>query len=459
MASTESRAGFRPPWALRSDSDGVSDGATGEAIVEDGAAGAVSATIAAFEAADAPGDESVAELTVAAEPAPPVPTKFQADLARAMRAAAESARTEAIDRLAVDSTARIEAIKTEVADAAAELRQRADDDIAGIRDWSKAEIARIRSETDTRIAGRKSELDHEIAEHEDTVRARIEAVTARVAAFEANLDAFFELLSREDDPTRIAVMAQALPEAPDLERIGADPTSSEAAPVASATVVESAVTEASVAGDDADPDEAAGDGSDEVLTDSEFTASVDRRLAAFGLAPTAAAEAEAEAEAGSDLPTVAEAASGDIDSAADAGSATTTEPEVVAEVVAVVAEVADPAGPAWGMAPTIDEAPVASPTDTTVVVEGLISVASIAGFKRNLSRLDGVSSVTVTSGPDGEFIFAVKHDGSATVEAGLPGMAGFGVRILEVADGTIKISAHDPETAADGVLDRAGSRG
>ena len=38
---------------------------------------------------------------------------------------------------------------------------------------------------------------------------------------------------------------------------------------------------------------------------------------------------------------------------------------------------------------------------------GLVSVASIASFKRQLGRVAGVQSVGVSSGPDGEFVFAV----------------------------------------------------
>ena len=48
---------------------------------------------------------------------------------------------------------------------AAELRSKADGDVAAIRDWSKAEIARVREETESRIAARKAALDDEMVEH------------------------------------------------------------------------------------------------------------------------------------------------------------------------------------------------------------------------------------------------------------------------------------------------------
>ena len=91
------------------------------------------------------------------------------------------------------------------------------------------------------------------------------------------------------------------------------------------------------------------------------------------------------------------------------------------------------------------------------MVDGLISVASIAGFKRHLSRIEGVAGVTVTSGPDGEFVFAVTHDPSAAVQAARPGIPGFGVRIVDARRGRSGVTAHDPETS-DASLDPVARR-
>ncbi len=158
-----------------------------------------------------------ASAAPAAEPTGPAPTKFQVDLARAMRAAAETARTESLERLAAEAKARVEAVRSDSTGAATELRQRADDDIAEIREWSKGELARIRAETDTKISDRKSWLEREMEAHEEGIEGRVAAVSARVTAFEAQLDAFFERLAAEDDPTRIAAIAQTLPDVPDLD--------------------------------------------------------------------------------------------------------------------------------------------------------------------------------------------------------------------------------------------------
>ena len=64
-----------------------------------------------------------------------------------------------------------------------------------------------------------------------------------------------------------------------------------------------------------------------------------------------------------------------------------------------------------------------------VVVTGLVSVASIAGFKRHLGRVPGVQSVGVSSGPDGEFVFAVTHGADVVLRDAIPTLPGFGARV------------------------------
>ena len=106
------------------------------------------------------------------------PNKFMADLTKAMQTAAESARADSIERLTADAKAHIEAIHADSANEATDLRKQADDDVAAVRDWSKAEIARIREETDERITHRKTALEREIEEHAAEIEARIERVQA-----------------------------------------------------------------------------------------------------------------------------------------------------------------------------------------------------------------------------------------------------------------------------------------
>ena len=83
---------------------------------------------------------------------------------------------------------------------------------------------------------------------------------------------------------------------------------------------------------------------------------------------------------------------------------------------------------------------------TQVVVVGLVSVASIASFKRHLGRLAGVHSVGVSSGPDGEFLFAVNHSADLVLRDAIPGLPSFQARVTGSGDGVLNVTAHDPES-------------
>ena len=85
-------------------------------------------------------------------------------------------------------------------------------------------------------------------------------------------------------------------------------------------------------------------------------------------------------------------------------------------------------------------------SSTRVVVTGLVSVASIAGFKRNLARVEGVRSVGVSSGPDGEFVFAVTHDPGLELSDGIATLPGFAARVTNEAPGELTVAARDPES-------------
>jgi hypothetical protein len=86
------------------------------------------------------------------------------------------------------------------------------------------------------------------------------------------------------------------------------------------------------------------------------------------------------------------------------------------------------------------------PRTTQVVVSGLVSVASIASFKRHLGRLAGVQTVAVASGPDGEFVFNVTHRPDVSFRDALPTMPGFAARVTSTDDGSVHVTARDPES-------------
>jgi hypothetical protein len=82
---------------------------------------------------------------------------------------------------------------------------------------------------------------------------------------------------------------------------------------------------------------------------------------------------------------------------------------------------------------------------TQVVVTGLVSVASIASFKRHLGRLVGVDAVAVASGPEGEFVFSVTHRADVAFRDAVPSMPGFAARVTGTGDGVVSVAARDPE--------------
>ena len=204
MAQTDSRAGFRLPWSSERTSDSTeTDHAERDVTPESGwpdhAAGNVGDAPATSEAGET--HAAATEGTTMTEPsagfggaAPAAvrrPSKFLADLTRAMQAAAEEARALTLSQFQADAKTYVERIHDRSATEAANLRRAADDDVAAVREWSKAEIARIREETESRISARKARLEGEIEEHTALIEREVEGVQARVAAFEQEMADFF----------------------------------------------------------------------------------------------------------------------------------------------------------------------------------------------------------------------------------------------------------------------------
>jgi len=196
----------------------------------------------------------------------------------------------------------------------------------------------------------------------------------------------------------------------------------QAAAEAAATLETAEVTLDAAAGDsagaeaeitaDAAPDETPPDPGTREMAEPE----VDPRLAMLGLTPDFAAAEMAAVEM----------AAAEIDDL----------PEISGDALA-----ARLSGLVPGDAPAADEAAVT----TQVVVTGLVSVASIASFKRHMGRLVGVGHVGVSSGPDAEFVFAVSHDPATALRDLLPTLPGFAARVVGTGDGVIHVSAQDPQ--------------
>jgi len=475
MATTESRSGFRLPWSPdRAPAlDEADEPLEGEAQAVDPEPSVLPARDAEAvqpatghpeepAAANEPSDAAaapvaepmpMAEVPVAAAAPTRRPTKFLVDLTHAMQAAAEQARAATLEQFRVEGSTQVEQIKgRSVADADA-LRRHAEEDVAGIKDWSRTEIARIREQAENRIASRRGQLDGQLARHASLVEQNVARIEAQVAVFEAEMAAFFDELLVETDVSMLAARAQQMPEPPTFGepdeaafaallaepglgvpavaqiaepeptiKTGSisqpEPTTDAAsdAAIAEATWDAGAEPDASAPTLGAEPDPA------EPAEPDADSADPDPRLALLGLTPDfAAAEADAAEAAAAEISEIPELDGDDL-AARLAGRVLDSEP-------------GDSAA----------ERPTTPMSTTQVAVAGLVSVASIASFKRYLGRLAGVQHVSVSSGPDGEFLFAVQHEATLSLRDVIPTLPGFGARVTADGDGVITVTAHDPE--------------
>lgn len=547
MATTDTRSGFRLPWssdrshdeqheepaeAAGTAAEGVAPASQGSETVADGTwpevdmtsrPGTVTLPSDPAAQADVPTSaeepqvmvDTVNALAPTATSAPRKPSKLIAELAAAMRATAEAAREQALAQVEADANQVVEAIRARSTEGVAELRHRSDEDVAAIREWSKVEIARIREETDHRISDRKATLETQIAAHGASIERRVEAVQGTVAAYEADMAEFFERLLRESDPTRLATMAESMPEPPSLvawtelddlavETVAgiadtqpvieaateaADDTTAEPAfeaaddTTGSATGAEAADASATTdawASTDAEWSPVAtavatrpemtreaqdswpiGDAAEDAAndwgaprraaTDEPDREPLDRDAIMAALEAAAEAVGAAEAAASSDQVELdPDLSVNRVDEQEETSFELTVDPEAEAAIAArldAFGGMPEPT-PADRLASFQPAAAAGDgdPTSTQVVVTGLVSVASIASFKRHLGRIAGVHAVSVASGPDGEFVFSVNHRPDVSFRDIVPTLPGFAARVTGGDEGVVNVTARDPET-------------
>ncbi len=463
MDTTEQRAGFRLPWSDRRETpveDGVAGGAPADA---EGNAGMQQA-----DAPDGPADETSVPEGAAPEAPPPVeapgppeirasrrPSRFLAELTRAMHAAAEDGRVATLEQLHAEGKAAVEEIQSRSTEDATAIRRHADDDVTHIREWSKAEIARIREEAEQRIAARKVDLDRELEGHAAVVEAEIENVQGQVTAFEREMDSFFERLIAEGDPGRFADLAASLPEpapfSPLSDEQRAEIAARASAPAAEPEPETEAAPQAEAMAGEGAPEGEAETGAEMAMVEGVADAEAPAAEAEAGAVAAVAAddtllEAPAEEQRFAEgieerLAALPDFAGAERDALAGM-SAGEGEPGVVD--TSLSARLAGLAGPTSHAAPQAPAQDVAVAT-SQVVVTGLTSVSSIAAFKRQLGRLDGVRSVAVSSGPSGEFVFAVTHAEGAQLADGVASLGGFAPQISKVEPGLVEVAAREPE--------------
>jgi len=538
MASTDTRSGFRLPWSSdRSQEDPAVQDAVDDA--PEAAAAPAKPGVAwpetdfasrtGFHAAQprqtgAPAAPEEAPTMTTEQPvvAPKKPSKLMTDLATAIRATTEAARDQRLSQVEAEANSVVEMIRAQSDEGAVGLRRKSDEDVAAIRDWAKAEIARIKEESESKIADRKHLLEQEVADHAAAIEDRCAEVQSTVIGYRAAMVAYFERLSAEDDPARLATMAESMPEPPQVETLS----------VLDDMSIEGAAARRAVAGGEelAEPGEDDDDGS-EASAEGDIHVSDDRIANAlgFGIEPSEDGPEASADDAGSaegdvprwaagetpeNFPVSSEGAEGDVPRwaagetpenfpvssegaeggdpvdrgaimaaleaaaeavvAAEAAAESAESAEASADVAETAAELlttragqqdeADPEAQAalsarmdaGGMDTESYQDRLASlnhpeasadgaPRTTQVVVTGLVSVASIASFKRHLGRLVGVTGVAVASGPDGEFIFNVTHRPDVSFRDAIPTMPGFAARVVATGDGVVSVTAHDPE--------------
>jgi hypothetical protein len=243
--------------------------------------------------------------------------------------------------------------------------------------------------------------------------------------------AFFERLSTEQDPTRIAAMAERMPEPPDLAGVAAaivEPMTPSIAP-AEALIDDTPAVESDGSETESEASAATTDNGESAEPETGQTESFE----------TGHAEGEAQASTPDFAAAEAEAAAftGDVEDdaseASEPASAPTHDHESAAAALAATAD---------------DSPPQGERATTRVMVTGLVSVASIATFKRSLGRVPGVSTIGVASGPDGEFVFTVSHDSGIRLGDAIVALPGFEARVTAETSGGLEVAAHDPDAGS-----------
>ena len=373
-------------------------------------------------------------------------------LVKAMREAAIASREETSARLRAEATAQMEAIRERGTVDAAELRKRADEDIAAIREWSKAELARVRQTTEDRIEGRRHELTGEGERHAAAVERQVGEVEATVMSFESEMEEFFKRLLAEDDPARLATLAEQAPAPPDLSADGAEIDWQAMDVEANAAIEANADAEANA--DIHVEESSSASATNDDGFDAEMEAAIAARIAAVAAIdetePEAAVEPQPAAAKNGAAPKDAEQA----EPAAPAEDALEAHDAAAAEVAAVegldLSGASEEQWPAATLAASrrgeasTNGTGEPGPEQTHLVVTGLTSVAGISALKGALGGLAGVRSVSVSSGERGAFVFAVNHGKSVDLRAALPKLQGFAAHITDDTGTSLAVTAHEP---------------
>jgi hypothetical protein len=387
------RSGIRLPWSH--DDEGEEAPATGAPEAwsaqepgdekpgspEDGqAAAAQSAEVRATEAAPAPMSAEDNELLTS--------------LITAMREVAERERAAKVTSLKTTVEEAIERMKARAAEQAAQLRERADLDVAGIAEWVKSETERIETEGRTKTDARHAQLTEQLAEHQRHSDSSMDAVRGRVAEYETQLSTFFAELEAINDPAVFGAAAKRMPRPPSLDLPGepvatASPSANPEAPATNTyetieTAEAGATTEAAAAPETAETAETAEASATTEAEAAPETAETAETAETGETGETAETGETTEAEAAAET-----AETGD-DSAEHTADAVTSqapaEPAAEAEMKQSPAETLRDRLDALGIADEAAPDTEATAT-TTATVEGTEADATVSGTDGLAARL------------------------------------------------------------------------
>jgi hypothetical protein len=207
-------------------------------------------------AADAPASDDAAAAPASAE------EEFLAELARAMQATVAVQRVRIVEDAERRRQAHVEQVRAREAAEADRMRELAAEDMKAIESWADGERKRIQLERHRRATELHEDLDLSLAEHRSKIDREIEGVETAIAAYRAEVEAFFDGLDRETDVVVIAQQASWRPVFPTLDLVG----EAVADPSVDATTAEPSATDESWPGsDDGAPGAEGGDGEPAVV--------------------------------------------------------------------------------------------------------------------------------------------------------------------------------------------------
>jgi hypothetical protein len=427
-------------------------------------------------------------------PVPPLdvtrlPSRFQADLMRAIFDATRDECVSLVEQARADAASVVETIRRQAAEEAAALQEQAERDHEEAREWLRRETERLNQEYQRRVAERRDALALELEAHASQVERQVEVTQERLAGYEEIMKAFVVRLADAPDPSALVAVAQRIPEPPTPDELLAlaRPGSAESV-VSVGSPVSGGSSVSTVAGAVLIPGEA----------DLEAPPRSDPGLAEQ---PKPEHQVEEAEPAEGELPTPAGASVDDSWPAPDLRAAAlpgwvagdsgpfgetvvragtlegTGRPPVPAEAAADAGVwigeplLARPAADPWAGA-TWSDVHVSEPPDrrvasevppqvvprsgasvladiepavtTRVSVSGLTSVTGVTSFRRQLARLEGVQAVAVSAVSDGSFEFAVTHHPNTHLDEAVPAIPGFDARVLDAAPDALTVYASDP---------------